>query len=85
MLVFGVTSPEVRLSVSPFQVYNDEISIIGSMAVLNTFEPAMRLMASGAIATESMITRPLPLDQFADAVQLVRDRQGLKVQVDPAL
>ena len=85
MLVFGVTSPEVRLSVSPFQVYNDEISIIGSMAVLNTFEPAMRLMASGAIATESMITRTLPLDQFADAVQLVRDRQGLKVQVDPAL
>ena len=85
MLVFGVTSPEVRLSVSPFQVYNDEISIIGSMAVLNTFEPAMRLMASGAIATESMITHTLPLDQFADAVQLVRDRQGLKVQVDPAL
>lgn len=85
MLVFGVTSPDVRLPVSPFQVYNDEISIIGSMAVLNTFEPAMRLMASGAIDAETMITHTLPLERFADAVQLVRDRQGLKIQVDPAL
>ena len=55
------------------------------MAVLNTFEPAMRLMASGAIDAETMITHTLPLAQFADAVQLVRDREGLKVQVNPAL
>jgi 2-desacetyl-2-hydroxyethyl bacteriochlorophyllide A dehydrogenase len=85
MLVFGVAAPDVRLAVSPFKVYNDEISIIGSMAVLNTFEPAMRLMASGAIDAETMITHTLPLAQFADAVQLVRDREGLKVQVNPAL
>ena len=85
MLVFGVAPPDVRLALSPFQVYNDEISVIGSMAVLNTFEPAMRLMASGAIDAETMITHTLPLEQFADAVQLVRDRQGLKVQLDPAL
>jgi threonine dehydrogenase-like Zn-dependent dehydrogenase len=55
------------------------------MAVLNTLKAAMCLMASGVIDAESIITHTLPLDQFADAVQLVRDRQGLKVQVDPAL
>lgn len=85
MLIFGVTSPETRLPISPFHVYNDEISVIGSMAVLNTFEPAMRLMASGAISSEMMLTHTLGLEAFPEAVQLVRDRQGLKVQVDPTL
>lgn len=85
MLVFGVAPPEARLALSQFQVYNDEISVIGSMAVLHTFEPAMRLMASGAIDAEVMLTHTLPLERFAEAVQLVRDRKGLKVQVDPTL
>lgn len=85
MLVFGVAPPDAQLPLSQFQVYNDEITVIGSMAVLNTFEPAMRLMASGAIDADSMLTHTLPLEQFGDAVQLVRDRAGLKVQVNPAL
>jgi 2-desacetyl-2-hydroxyethyl bacteriochlorophyllide A dehydrogenase len=85
MLVFGVAPSDAQLPLSQFQVYNDEITVIGSMAVLNTFEPAMRLMASGAIDTTRMLTHTLPLDQFADAVQLVRDRQGLKIQVDPSV
>lgn len=85
MLIFGVAPPEARLPLSQFRVYNDEIRVIGSMAVLNTFEPAMRLMASGAIDSSVMLTHTLPLEEFATAVQLVRDRKGLKVQVDPSL
>jgi len=47
--------------------------------------PVMTMTAQGAIDAETMITHTLPLAQFADAVQLVRDREGLKVQVNPAL
>jgi hypothetical protein len=32
-----------------------------------------------------MLTHTLPLAQFEDAVQLVRDREGLKIQVDPSV
>ena len=85
MLVFGVAPADARLPLSQFKVYNEEITIIGSMAVLNTFEPAMRLLGSGAIDVETMLTHTLPLEQFATAVQLVRDRKGLKIQIDPAL
>lgn len=84
MLVFGVAPAEARLEVSPFQIYNDEISIIGSMAVLNTFEPALRLMAAGAIDVDTMVTHQLSLEQTPEAFQLVRDRAGLKIQVRPA-
>jgi len=84
MLVFGVAPPDAQLPISQFQVYNDEISVIGSMAVLNTFEPAMRLMAAGAIDASAMLTHRLPLARFSEAVDLVRSREGLKIQLDPA-
>ncbi len=81
MLVFGVAPAQAQLELSQFQVYNDEITVLGSMAVLNTFEPALRLMASGAIAADQMVTHTFDLEHFADAVDAVRQRQGLKVQV----
>ncbi len=81
MLVFGVAPPDARLPLSQFSVYNDEITVLGSMAVLNSFEPALALMSSGAIAGDAMVTHTFDLDSFAEAVDAVRSRQGLKVQV----
>ena len=81
MLVFGVAPEQAQLSLSQFQVYNDEITVLGSMAVLNTFEPALRLMASGAIAAAEMITHTFALEDFSVAVDAVRQRNGLKVQI----
>lgn len=81
MLVFGVAPPDARLPLSQFQVYNDEINVLGSMAVLNSFGPALALMSAGAIAAEEMVTHRFHLNSFADAVSAVRDRVGLKVQI----
>jgi threonine dehydrogenase-like Zn-dependent dehydrogenase len=84
MLVFGVAPAAARLELSQFQVYNDEITVLGSMAVLDTFEPALRLITAGAIATAEMVTHTFGLERFAEAVDAVRQRSGLKVQVTPA-
>ncbi|MDX6230812.1 MAG: hypothetical protein QOI76_4202 [Frankiales bacterium] len=81
MLVFGVAPAEATLPLSQFEVYNNEITVLGSMAVLNTFEPALRIMAAGAIDSDRMVTHRYPLDNFEEAVAAVRSRAGLKVQV----
>ncbi|ASW53780.1 zinc-dependent alcohol dehydrogenase family protein [Plantactinospora sp. KBS50] len=81
LLVFGVSPADASVRLSPFQVYNDELTILGSMAVLHTFEPAITLMTSGAIAADRMVTDTFALDDFPDAVRAVRARTGLKVQV----
>lgn len=81
MLVFGVAPAAARVPLSPYRVYNDEITVLGSMAVLHTFEPALRLMAGGAIDADAMITHTYPIEGFADAVAAVRGRSGLKVQI----
>ena len=83
LLIFGVTSGDAAVSLSPFRIYNDEIAILGSMAVLNSFGAAADLMASGAIDTAPLLGSPFTLDQFPDALANVRAGEGIKVQVAP--
>ncbi|HEX4062770.1 MAG TPA: alcohol dehydrogenase catalytic domain-containing protein [Streptosporangiaceae bacterium] len=81
LLIFGVTSGDATVTLSPFRIYNDEITIAGSMAVLNSFGAAADLMAAGAVDTAPLLGTPYPLDRFGDALAAVRAGDGIKVQV----
>ena len=81
LLLFGVCPPGEKASYDAFKIYNEEISILGSMAVLNSYGPAIDILSSGAIDTERMVTDTFPIDQFPEALARVRGGQGLKVQV----
>jgi threonine dehydrogenase-like Zn-dependent dehydrogenase len=83
-LMFGVANSDASAKFSPFRVYNDEIRIIGSMAVLHSFERALALFAKGVIDSEAMITHRYSLDQYSAAIDSFRKGSGLKVQVGPS-
>ena len=61
LLIFGVTPHDARISLSPFRIYNDEITVLGSMAVLFSFQAALDLISAGVINTEAMLTTALSL------------------------
>jgi 2-desacetyl-2-hydroxyethyl bacteriochlorophyllide A dehydrogenase len=83
MLVFGVSAADAAISVSPFRVYNDEITITGSMAILRSFGLAVDMLASGAVDPRLLLSEPLPLEQFGEAVDRVRSGQGIKWHIRP--
>jgi 2-desacetyl-2-hydroxyethyl bacteriochlorophyllide A dehydrogenase len=83
LLIFGVTSGDATVSLSPFRIYNDEITVLGSMAVLNSFGAAADLMAAGAIDTAPLLGTPFTLAEFPEALASVRAGEGIKVQVAP--
>ncbi len=83
LLVFGVAPEADRVSLSPFRIYNDEITVVGSMAVLHSYGAALDLVAGGAVDTDALVTHSLPLERFADALDLMRSGSGLKIQVVP--
>ena len=83
LLVFGVAPAEAQLSLSPFRVYNDEITVTGSMAILRSFAPAVELIGSGVIDPGPLLSEPLPLDQYGEALRRVRTGQGIKWHVRP--
>ena len=82
-MIFGVAPSQARISLSPFRIYNDEITVIGSMAVLHSFGPALKLLSSGAFNTEVLLTTALPLEDIPEALSLVRRGEGVKTQILP--
>ena len=85
LLLFGVCPPGEKAAYDVFKIYNEEISIIGTMAVLHSYGPAIDVIVGGAVDTRRMVTHTLPLERFDEAVALVRAGEGLKVQIDPNL
>ena len=83
-LMFGVANADATATFSPFRIYNDEIKIVGSMAVLHSFERALSLLAKGVIDCQAMITNRYKLDEYQTAIDTFLAGSGLKVQVAPA-
>ncbi|MFF0463792.1 zinc-dependent alcohol dehydrogenase family protein [Streptomyces mexicanus] len=82
-LQFGVADPAGAATFSPFRVYNSEIDIIGSMAVHNSFQPAIDLLSSG-LDLDPLVSDVFGLDGFDDAVAAFRAGKGRKIQIAPA-
>jgi 2-desacetyl-2-hydroxyethyl bacteriochlorophyllide A dehydrogenase len=80
---FGVTAEKAVARFSPFRVYNKEIRIVGSMAVLHSFERAGELFAAGVLRPDIMISDRFALDDYRKALDQFRAGVGRKVQVQP--
>jgi threonine dehydrogenase-like Zn-dependent dehydrogenase len=72
-----------RAVIEPYKIYNQEITITGSMAVLHSYERAAELFATGVIDPDVFISDRLPLASYPDAVARFRAGAGRKIQVQP--
>ena len=82
-LQFGVSAYAARATIEPYKIYNQEITITGSMAVLHSYERAAELFADGVLDPRVFITDRLPLERYAEALDTFQAGQGLKTQVIP--
>lgn len=82
---FGVAPTDARATYSPFRVYNDEIHIVGSMAVLNSYARAVEMFEAGALRAEPMVSHAFTLDDYGRALDVFRAGTGRKLQIRPQL
>ncbi|WP_119697976.1 zinc-dependent alcohol dehydrogenase family protein [Microbacterium halotolerans] len=80
---FGVAPADQTARFSPFRVYRDEISIVGTMAVLNSFGRAVELFEGGAVNAKAMISHSFTLDDYTTALDMFRRGEGRKLQIRP--
>lgn len=82
-LQFGVANKGAKVEIEPFWVYNKEITIVGSMAVLHSFDRAVELFASGVLNPDVMISDRYSLDNYAGALTAFKSGKGRKTIVLP--
>ncbi|WP_432010788.1 zinc-dependent alcohol dehydrogenase family protein [Streptomyces cucumeris] len=82
-LQFGVSDYATRATIEPYKIYNQEITITGSMAVLHSYERAAGLFASGVLDPKVFISHRLPLEEYPAALERFASGQGRKIVVVP--
>ncbi|MES4904065.1 MULTISPECIES: zinc-dependent alcohol dehydrogenase family protein [unclassified Streptomyces] len=82
-LQFGVSDYATKAVIEPYKIYNQEITITGSMAVLHSYERAAQLFATGVLDPKVFISDRLPLEQYPQALEQFRSGQGRKIVVEP--
>ncbi|GGP54719.1 zinc-dependent alcohol dehydrogenase family protein [Streptomyces melanogenes] len=82
-LQFGVADYAARATIEPYRIYNQEITITGSMAVLHSFERAADLFAAGVLDPDVFISHRFPLLDYAAALQQFQAGQGRKILITP--
>ncbi|WP_030668545.1 zinc-dependent alcohol dehydrogenase family protein [Streptomyces cellulosae] len=82
-LQFGVSDYATTATISPYRIYNQEITVTGSMAVLHSYERAAELFATGVLDPQVFISHRLPLTQYPQALDQFAADQGRKIVVLP--
>lgn len=80
-LQFGVTPTTAEVRIHPFELYNNDWTILGSMAINYTFLPAFQWVKEGRIALEPLISKVISLDEAAEYFANPKDPDLLKVQI----
>ncbi|MBU7600760.1 zinc-dependent alcohol dehydrogenase family protein [Streptomyces sp. P38-E01] len=82
-LQFGVSDYATTATIEPYKIYNQEITITGSMAVLHSYERAAELFATGVIDPKVFISDRIPLAEYPRAIDQFKAGIGRKVLVVP--
>jgi 2-desacetyl-2-hydroxyethyl bacteriochlorophyllide A dehydrogenase len=75
--------PHEPTALNFFWVVRREMRIIGSMIYQDEFPEAMRLLASGAVRVDRLLSRTFPLDRIDQAFEAHRAPDSIKVAVLP--
>ncbi|GAA4469476.1 alcohol dehydrogenase catalytic domain-containing protein [Phytohabitans houttuyneae] len=83
LLVFGVARPEATAAVSPYRLYADELTIVGSMAILHSFPAAVDTLRRHAARLAPLVTDRFGLGEAEAALALVRSGETIKTVLTP--
>jgi 2-desacetyl-2-hydroxyethyl bacteriochlorophyllide A dehydrogenase len=83
IVLFGVNKPETRVEISPYRVFRNELTILGSVMGPKAYPRTLKLMASGKLHIEPLISHILPMDRFHDALKMHEAQEAIKILIRP--
>lgn len=81
LIIFGVTPPGIEFSISPHDIFKNDISVHGSFLNPNTFQKASELIISGKINLSDIPVKTFTLDDFDKAILNQKNRKSMKTVI----
>lgn len=85
VMLFGLTAPDDRISVKPFELFQKEISLKASFINPYTMQRAIALIDQGKIDVTTMVNEPIPLASLGEVLASPEKRRTGKFIVCPGL
>jgi L-iditol 2-dehydrogenase len=76
VLLFGVASPDIRIQVSPFEIFSKELKLYGSFINPYTHEQAIALVEQKRIVIDPLLSHTFTLDEIP---RIMREYSSLHV------
>lgn len=83
VLLFSVPKPDTVHPLSLEDVYQKELTVLGSMINPDTHGRAAAMINSGAIRLDAIITHSYPVEQLEEAILMQQSNESLKVILEP--
>ncbi|QCJ46257.1 zinc-dependent alcohol dehydrogenase family protein [Haloprofundus sp. MHR1] len=83
-LVFGVPPEDATVELPAFDLFFEEREVIGTYSLTpDTFARAVRLLQTGRVDVDALVTDEFGLDELGTAFDQMENREGLKKMVYP--
>lgn len=82
LLLFGMDQTS-ETPIRQVEITRNEIQVIGSYIADFTFPAAIKMIESGVLPLEKLITHRLPVHQLEVGLDALRNREAIKVVIDP--
>ena len=84
IVYYGVADENDRITISPFEIFRRELTIMGSFTEVTSFPDALAAFRSGAIRTNGLITHRFSVDEYEQALHAMRtDKSAHKLVITP--
>ena len=79
IVVYGVYPADARLNWSPYEIFQKQLTIVGSFAQTHCFDRALTYLESRQVKVNEMVTHAFALDDYHRALETLRAREGIKI------
>ncbi|WP_413796959.1 zinc-dependent alcohol dehydrogenase family protein [Streptomyces iranensis] len=84
VFLYGMAGERERIELSPHEIFSRELTVRGSFTQAFSFDRALRVLRTGRVRTDGMITHRFGLGSFGAALDAVRDdRSCVKAVIHP--
>lgn len=83
IVAYGVCSPDAKIPVSPYDIFNEEYTILGSFAQTHCFGRALEYLESGKVQVKDLISHTLKLEEYQKGLDYIIQKQARKVVIHP--
>jgi D-arabinitol dehydrogenase (NADP+) len=83
VVAYGVYPEAANVSVNPYDIFYNEVTVIGSFAQTHCFDRALLYLESGVVKVDDLVDCELPLSEYGQALDKMANREAVKIALCP--